>query len=166
MMSHGWANWKRVRGVGAQGGAVTCSVCEHTGRVNNCLPLVCISHLIDVHAVVTGQRASRCQIVGTKESGDDAVLVHFSDCGAVNKINQAILVHGDACWHQVRGGKKEKGRERKKKTWWKHGRYAASLLAWLSGQNTMDTCVKLAFPLFRSLQKAQPSIIHRLLFWY
>lgn len=115
MMSHGWANWKRVRGVGAQGGAVTCSVCEHTGRVNNCLPLVCISHLIDVHAVVTGQRASRCQIVGTKESGDDAVLVHFSDCGAVNKINQAILVHGDACWHQVRGGKKEKGRERKKK---------------------------------------------------
>lgn len=59
--------------------------------------MCCISHLIDVHAAVTGQRASRCQVIGTEESGDDAVLVHLSDCGAVNKINQAILVHGDAC---------------------------------------------------------------------
>lgn len=72
-------------------------VSTQAGRVNYCLALVCTSHLIDVHAVVTGQRASRCQVVGPKESGDDAVLVHFSDCGAVNKINQAILVHGDAC---------------------------------------------------------------------
>lgn len=169
MMSHGWANWKV--GGGARGGAVTCSE-KPTGRANDRLALESISHLIDVHAVVAGQRASRCQVVGTEESWYDAVLVHLSDCGAIDKINQAILVHSDACWHQVRGGKKEKRRgregERKKRLviTGKHGGYAASLLAWLSGQNTMDTCVKLAFPLFRSLQKAQPSIIQRLLFCY
>lgn len=56
-----------------------------------------LSHLIDVHAAVTSQRSGRCQVIGTEESGDDAVLVHLTDCGAVNKINQAILVHGDAC---------------------------------------------------------------------
>lgn len=140
------------------------ALCQHTGRVN-CPSLVSASHLIDVHAVVTCQRAGRRQVVGAEESGDDAVLVHLSDCGAINKINQAILVYGDACWHQVRGRREEKGGGGLVITG-KQGRYAASLLAWLSGQNTMDTCVKLAFPLFRSLQKAQPSIIHGLLFWY
>lgn len=62
-----------------------------------CLALVCIGHLIDVHAVVTCQGASRCQVVGAKKSGDDAVLVHLSDCSAINEINQAILVHCNAC---------------------------------------------------------------------
>lgn len=118
----------KLEGGGARGGAVTCSE-KPTGRANNRLALESISHLIDVHAVVAGQRASRCQVVGTEESWYDAVLVHLSDCGAIDKINQAILVHSDACWHQVRGGKKEKRRgregERKKKktcdnrkTWW------------------------------------------------
>lgn len=71
--------------------------CEHTGGVNHCLAHLCVSHLIDIHAVVTGQRASRCQVVGAEESGDDAVLVHLSDCGAVDEIYQAVLAHGDAC---------------------------------------------------------------------
>lgn len=61
------------------------------------LPSCSINHLIDVHAVVTRQGASRRQIIGTQESGDDAVLVHLPDGGAVHEINQAVLVHGDAC---------------------------------------------------------------------
>lgn len=144
---------------------------HHTGHTKNRLALLCLSHLIDVHAIVTGQRASRCQVIRTEESGDDAVLVHFSDCGAINKINQPILVHCNACWKQVRGREWRREVQRKKlvitgKKKKKHVRYAASMPAWLSGQNTMDTCVKLAFPLFRSLQKAKPSIIHSLLFCY
>lgn len=58
---------------------------------------MCLSHLIDIHAVVTGQRTCRCQVVGTEESGNDAVLVHLSDSGAIDEINQTVLVHGDAC---------------------------------------------------------------------
>lgn len=117
------------------------------------------NHLIDVHAVAR-QRASRRQVVGSQECGDDTVPVHLSYRGAIHKINQAALVHGDACWQDGR----EKG--------WggvggeKCGGYAASQLAWLSGQNTVNTCVKLGFLLFRSLEKAQPSIIHGLLFCY
>lgn len=63
-----------------------------------------VNHLIDVHAVVTRQRSSRRQVVGSQESGDDAVLVHLSYCGAVHEINQAALVHGDACWQEGREG--------------------------------------------------------------
>lgn len=61
-----------------------------------------VNHLIDVHAVVTCQRASRRQVVGSQESGDDAVLVHLSYCGAIHKINQAALVHSDTCWQEGR----------------------------------------------------------------
>ena len=146
-----------------------CDMLWEAHRANNRLALESTSHLIDVHAVVTGQRASRCQVVGTEEGWYDAVLVDLPDCGAIDKINQAILVHSDACWCEGVKGEKKRKRGRKKKRLvitGKHGGYAASLLAWLSGQNTMDTCVKLAFPLFRSLQKAQPSIIQGLLFCY
>lgn len=85
-----------------------------TGHTKNRLALLCLSHLIDVHAIVTGQRASRCQVIRTEESGDDAVLVHFSDCGAINKINQPILVHCNACWKQVRGREWRREVQRKK----------------------------------------------------
>lgn len=87
---------------------------HHTGHTKNQLALLCLSHLIDVHAIVTGQRASRCQVIRTEESGDDAVLVHFSDCGAINKINQPILVHCNACWKQVRGREWRREVQRKK----------------------------------------------------
>lgn len=62
------------------------------------------SHLIDVHAVVAGQRASRRQVVGAEERGDDAVLVHLPDRGAVDEIYQSVLAHGDACAHRGEGG--------------------------------------------------------------
>lgn len=166
MMSHGWANWKRVRGVGAQGGAVTCSVCEHTGRVNNCLPLVykspdwcpCCCHRSEGEPMSNRWNQGKWRWC---RSGP----LFWLWCRQQNKSGHScprrcLLTSGK------RGEKGKRKRKKKKKMWWKHGRYAASLLAWLSGQNTMDTCVKLAFPLFRSLQKAQPSIIHRLLFWY
>lgn len=69
----------------------------------------CANHLIDVHAVVTRQRPRRRQVVGSQESGDDAVLVHLSYCGAIHEINQAALVHGDACWREGRGRVRRRG---------------------------------------------------------
>lgn len=90
----------------------------------------CGNHLIDVHAVVTRQRASRRQVVGSQESGDDSVPVHLSYCGAIHEINQAALVHGNACWQE---GRERVGRGR--------GRNMVDTqLAWLSGQNTEYMC--------------------------
>lgn len=96
------------------------------GGAHSCTGTFC--HLIYVHAVVAGQRSGRRQVVGTEERGDDAVLVHLSDGGAVHKVYQSVLAHSDACGHRVKtkkrrrrrrdggGGGGDKRRERIQKT--------------------------------------------------
>lgn len=140
------------------------AMCEHTGRINNCLALVCI------------KSPDWCPCCCHRSEGEPT-SGHWNQgkwkwcrsgplfwlwCHQQNKSG-----HSCPRWCLLTSGKRgtKEGKE-KKKLCRKHGGYAASQLAWLSGQNTMVTCVKLAFPLFRSLQKAQPSIIHRLLFWF
>lgn len=102
-----------------RGGAAIHSVGTRQPSVNQRLLLApfYLNHLVDVHAAVTRQGPSWRQIIGTQESGDDAVLVYLPDGGAVHKINQAILVHSDACWHPA-GWSRREGRSERGNLWW------------------------------------------------
>lgn len=55
-----------------------------------------LSYLRNVHNRVTAERPSRCQVIGTQHSGDDPILINPPDHGAIHKVNQSKLVHGDA----------------------------------------------------------------------
>lgn len=137
----------------------------HTGRINNCLALVykspdwcpCCCHTSEGELMLGHLNQGKWRWC---HSGPPFWLwYHQQNKSGHSCPQRCLLTSGKGEWDRERGGGKLVMTG-------KHSRYAASLLAWLSGQNTMDTCVKLAFPLFRSLQKAQLSIIHGLLFWY
>lgn len=50
-----------------------------------------------MHASITGQRASRSEVIRPQQCGDDAVPVYLADHGAIHKVDEAILVHCNAC---------------------------------------------------------------------
>lgn len=54
-------------------------------------------YLSNMHASITGQRASRCEVIRPQQCGDDTVPVHLADHGAIHKVYEAILVHCNAC---------------------------------------------------------------------
>ncbi|CAB1353027.1 unnamed protein product, partial [Coregonus sp. 'balchen'] len=52
-------------------------------------------HLTDVHAGVTAEWTDRCEVIGLDQGGDNAILVHLTDHGGVNKVHEAVLIHSD-----------------------------------------------------------------------
>lgn len=44
-------------------------------------------YLADVHAGIAGQRPCWGQVVGAKQRGYYAILIHFSDHGPINKVD-------------------------------------------------------------------------------
>lgn len=51
-----------------------------------------ISNLTDVHAGVTAERSDCSQVIGLYQSGNNAILIHFSNHGGIHEIHQAILI--------------------------------------------------------------------------
>lgn len=51
-----------------------------------------ISNLADVHAGVTAERSDCSQVIGLYQSGNNAILIHFSNHGGIHEIHQAILI--------------------------------------------------------------------------
>lgn len=56
---------------------------------------------MDVHNRVAAQRSSRGKVIGPQQAGDDAVLIHLSDDGPINKVDESVLVDGDP-WREER----------------------------------------------------------------
>lgn len=55
------------------------------------------SNLADVHAGVTAEGPDCSQVIGLYQSGDNAILIHFSYHCCIHKVHQAILIQCNTC---------------------------------------------------------------------
>lgn len=54
-------------------------------------------NLADVHAGVTAEGPDCSQVIGLYQSGDNAILIHFSYHCSIHKVHQAILIQRNTC---------------------------------------------------------------------
>lgn len=54
-------------------------------------------YLSDMHAGITGQRTSRCEVIRPQQGWDDAIPVYFPDHGTIHKVDEPVLIHSNAC---------------------------------------------------------------------
>lgn len=54
-------------------------------------------NLADIHAGVTAEGPDCSQVIGLYQSGDNAILIHFSYHGSIHKVHQAILIQCNTC---------------------------------------------------------------------
>ncbi len=53
-------------------------------------------YLSDMHAGITGQRTSRCEVIRPQKCWDDAIPVYFPDHGTIHEVNEPVLIHSNA----------------------------------------------------------------------
>ncbi len=53
-------------------------------------------YLSNMHAGITGQRTSRCEVIRPQKCWDDAIPVYFPDHGTVHEVDEPVLIHSNA----------------------------------------------------------------------
>lgn len=61
-----------------------------------------MTDLTDIHAGVTAQWTHSSEVIGSKQSRDDAILIHLPDHGGIHKVHKPILIHGNTWKKQTK----------------------------------------------------------------